>query len=160
MRLSIDSHDETNELTEEQIKTVEELLQFAADVEDVSEGAELSVTFVTNERIQEVNREYRDKDQPTDVISFALEEMSEGELEIVGGDQPRVLGDIIISIPRAREQAEEYGHSFMRELGFLSVHGLLHLLGYDHMTDSEEKVMFTKQKEILNNYGLKRTEEF
>ncbi|MBU7593627.1 rRNA maturation RNase YbeY [Metabacillus halosaccharovorans] len=160
MRLSIDSHDETNELTEEQIKTVEELLQFAADVEDVSEGAELSVTFVTNERIQEVNREYRDKDQPTDVISFALEEMSEGELEIVGGDQPRVLGDIIISIPRAREQAEEYGHSFMRELGFLSVHGLLHLLGYDHMTDSEEKVMFKKQKEILNNYGLKRSEEF
>ncbi|MCV9884895.1 rRNA maturation RNase YbeY [Metabacillus halosaccharovorans] len=160
MRLSIDSHDETNELTEEQIRTVEELLQFAADVEDVSEGAELSVTFVTNERIQEVNREYRDKDQPTDVISFALEEMSEGELEIVGGDLPRVLGDIIISIPRAREQAEEYGHSFMRELGFLSVHGLLHLLGYDHMTDSEEKVMFTKQKEILNNYGLKRTEEF
>ncbi|WP_226526402.1 rRNA maturation RNase YbeY [Metabacillus niabensis] len=160
MRLSIDSHDETSELTEEQIKTVEELLQFAADVEDVSEGAELSVTFVTNERIQEVNREYRDKDQPTDVISFALEEMSEGELEIVGGDQPRVLGDIIISIPRAREQAEEYGHSFMRELGFLSVHGLLHLLGYDHMTDSEEKVMFTKQKEILNNYGLKRSEEF
>ncbi|WP_026558707.1 rRNA maturation RNase YbeY [Bacillus sp. J37] len=160
MRLSIDSHDETNELTEEQIKTVEELLQFAADVEDVSEGAELSVTFVTNERIQEVNREYRDKDQPTDVISFALEEMSEGELEIVGVDQPRVLGDIIISIPRAREQAEDYGHSFMRELGFLSVHGLLHLLGYDHMTDSEEKVMFTKQKEILNNYGLKRSEEF
>lgn len=160
MRLSIDSHDETNELTEEQVKTVEELLQFAADVEDVSEGAELSVTFVTNERIQEVNREYRDKDQPTDVISFALEEMSEGELEIVGSDQPRVLGDIIISIPRAREQAEEYGHSFMRELGFLSVHGLLHLLGYDHMTDSEEKVMFTKQKEILNNYGLKRSEEF
>jgi len=159
MRLSIDSHDETNELTEEQIKTVEDLLQFAAEVEDVSQGAELSVTFVSNERIQEVNREYRDKDQPTDVISFALEEMGEGEMEIIGGDQPRVLGDIIISIPRAREQAEEYGHSFMRELGFLSVHGLLHLLGYDHMTESEEKVMFTKQKEILNNYGLKRSEE-
>ncbi|HZH61418.1 MAG TPA: rRNA maturation RNase YbeY [Metabacillus sp.] len=159
MRLSIDSHDETNELTEEQIKTVEELLQFAAETEDVSQGAELSVTFVSNERIQEVNREYRDKDQPTDVISFALEEMGEGEMEIIGGDQPRVLGDIIISIPRAREQAEEYGHSFMRELGFLAVHGLLHLLGYDHMTDSEEKVMFTKQKEILNNYGLKRSEE-
>lgn len=159
MRLSIDSHDETNELTEEQIKTVEDLLQFAAEAEEISQGAELSVTFVTNERIQEVNREYRDKDQPTDVISFALEEMGEGELEIIGGDQPRVLGDIIISIPRARDQAEEYGHSFMRELGFLSVHGLLHLLGYDHLTDSEEKVMFTKQKEILDDYGLKRSEE-
>ncbi|WP_175639793.1 rRNA maturation RNase YbeY [Metabacillus schmidteae] len=160
MRLSIDSHDETNELTDEQIKTVEELLQFTADVEEVTEGAELSVTFVTNERIQQVNKEYRDKDQPTDVISFALEEMGEGEIEIIGAVQPRILGDIIISIPRAREQAEEYGHSFMRELGFLSVHGLLHLLGYDHMTDSDEKVMFTKQKEILNQYGLKRSEEF
>ncbi|PMC39669.1 rRNA maturation RNase YbeY [Bacillus sp. UMB0899] len=160
MRLSIDSHDETNELTDEQIKTVEELLQFAADVEEVTEGAELSVTFVTNERIQQVNKEYRDKDQPTDVISFALEEMGEGEIEIIGAGQPRILGDIIISIPSAREQAEEYGHSFMRELGFLSVHGLLHLLGYDHMTDSDEKVMFTKQKEILNQYGLKRSEEF
>ncbi len=159
MRLSIDSHDETNELTEEQINIVEELLQFAADEEEISEGAELSVTFVTNERIQQVNKEYRDKDQPTDVISFALEEMGEGEIEIIGADQPRMLGDIIISIPRAREQAEDYGHSFMRELGFLSVHGLLHLLGYDHMTESEEKIMFTKQKDILNRYGLKRSEE-
>ncbi len=159
MRLSIDSHDETDQLTQEQVHTVEELLQFAAEAENVTEGAELSVTFVTNERIQEVNREYRDKDQPTDVISFALEEMGEGEMKIIGVDQPRVLGDIIISIPRAQEQAEDYGHSFMRELGFLAVHGFLHLLGYDHMTEVEEKEMFTKQKEILNNYGLKRSEE-
>lgn len=158
MRLAIDSHDETNELSEAQIHKVEELLQFAAEVEGVTDGAELSVTFVTNERIQEVNREYRDKDQPTDVISFALEEQGEGEIEIIGLDQPRMLGDIIISIPRAKEQAEDYGHSFMRELGFLAVHGFLHLLGYDHMTEEDEKEMFTKQKEILNNYGLKRSE--
>lgn len=156
MRLIIDSFDETNELTEEQQKTVEDLLQFAAEVEEVAQDAELSVTFVTNERIQEVNREFRDKDQPTDVISFALEEMGEGEIEIVGLEQPPMLGDIIISIPRAKEQSIEYGHSFIRELGFLAVHGFLHLLGYDHMNDEDEKVMFTKQKEILDRYGLKR----
>lgn len=157
MRLIIDSIDETNELTEEQQKTVEDLLQFAADIEVVEQDAELSVTYVSNERIQEVNREYRDKDQPTDVISFALEEMGEGEIEIVGLEQPPMLGDIIISIPRAKEQAIEYGHSFMRELGFLAIHGFLHLLGYDHMNDEDEKEMFTKQKDILDRYGLKRS---
>ncbi|WP_299087801.1 rRNA maturation RNase YbeY [uncultured Metabacillus sp.] len=157
MRLIIDCIDETNELTEEEQTKVEDLLQFAADVENVKQDAELSVTFVTNERIQEINRDYRDKNQPTDVISFALEEMGEGEIEIVGLEQPPMLGDIIISIPRAREQAIEYGHSFMRELGFLAVHGFLHLLGYDHMNDEDEKRMFTKQKEILDSYGLKRS---
>ncbi|QGQ47313.1 rRNA maturation RNase YbeY [Metabacillus sediminilitoris] len=158
MKLIIDYIDETNELTTEEIKTVEELLQFAARVEEVAQDAELSVTFVTNERIQEVNRDYRDKDQPTDVISFALEEIGEGEIAIVGLEQPPVLGDIIISIPRAREQAIEYGHSFIRELGFLAVHGFLHLLGYDHMNEEDEKKMFTKQKDILDRYGLKRPE--
>ncbi|MBM7604740.1 putative rRNA maturation factor [Metabacillus crassostreae] len=159
MRLIIDSIDETSELTEEQVKTVEDLLQFAAEAENVKQDAEVSVTFVTNERIQEVNREFRDKDQPTDVISFALEEMGEGELEIIGLDQPPMLGDIIISIQRAKEQAEEYGHSFIRELGFLACHGFLHLLGYDHMNEQDEKEMFTKQKDILNSYGLKRSQD-
>ncbi|TXC89987.1 rRNA maturation RNase YbeY [Metabacillus litoralis] len=159
MRLIIDSIDETSELTEEQVKTVEDLLQFAAETENVKHDAEVSVTFVTNERIQEVNREFRDKDQPTDVISFALEEMGEGELEIIGLDQPPMLGDIIISIQRAKEQAEEYGHSFIRELGFLACHGFLHLLGYDHMNEQDEKEMFTKQKDILNSYGLKRSQD-
>lgn len=157
MRLIIDSIDETDELTEEQLKTVEDLLQFAAEKENVKQDAELSVTYVTNERIQEVNKEYRDKDQPTDVISFALEEMGEDEIEIVGLDHPPILGDIIISIPRAKEQAIEYGHPFMRELGFLAVHGFLHLLGYDHINEEDEKKMFAKQKDLLNRYGLKRS---
>lgn len=157
MRLIIDSIDETAELTEEQLKTIEDLLQFAAEEEDVTQNAELSITYVTNERIQEVNREYRDKDQPTDVISFALEEMGEDEMTIVGLDHPPILGDIIISVPRAKEQAVDYGHSVMRELGFLAVHGFLHLLGYDHINDTDEKKMFAKQKDILNRYGLKRS---
>ncbi|WP_018661437.1 rRNA maturation RNase YbeY [Heyndrickxia acidiproducens] len=157
MALSIDLIDETNELKEEDLRLIEDLLNYAAEAEAVEDGTEVSVTFVTNSRIQEINREYRDKDQPTDVISFALEEMGEGEIEITGDNMPRVLGDIIISVQRAHEQAEDYGHSFLRELGFLSVHGFLHLLGYDHMTKEDETKMFGRQKEILDGYGLKRS---
>lgn len=156
MSLEIDFLDEVNELAEQEISEIEKLLNFAAEKENVEAGSELSVTFVSNERIQEINREYRDKDRPTDVISFALEEMGEGELEIVGEEIPRILGDIIISIPKAREQAAEYNHSFMRELGFLAVHGFLHLLGYDHMNAQDEKKMFDRQKEILAGFGLGR----
>lgn len=156
MRLEIDFNDEIGEIKEEECTLVQELLFLAADKEGVSEGTEVSVTFVDNERIKEINREYRDKDQPTDVISFAMEEMGEGEIAIIGEDIPKVLGDIIISIPRAKEQAEDYGHSFARELGFLAVHGFLHLLGYDHMTKEDEEKMFSRQKEILEAYGLER----
>jgi probable rRNA maturation factor len=156
MTLLIDSVDETNELTEVQMLEVERLLVFAANKLNVEEHSEVSVAYVSNERIHEINREYRDKDAPTDVISFAMEELGEGEMELKGVEMPRVLGDIIISIPRTREQAEEYGHSFQRELGFLAVHGFLHLLGFDHMTEDDEKEMFTLQKDILNEYGLTR----
>ncbi|GGE74464.1 rRNA maturation RNase YbeY [Priestia taiwanensis] len=152
----IDFIDETNEIGEEKQQRLEALLRHAAKMEGVDGEIEMSVTFVDNDRIQELNREHRQKDQPTDVLSFAMEEMGEGEIEIVGMVGPRLLGDIIISIPRTQEQAEEYGHSFMRELGFLTVHGFLHLLGYDHMTEEEEKEMFTKQKDILDTYGLSR----
>ncbi|MER2106452.1 MAG: rRNA maturation RNase YbeY [Solibacillus sp.] len=154
--LNIDFLDETNEVKDEHIALVEKLLQHAATVEGIEDGTEVSITFVTNEAIHEINREYRDKDQPTDVISFALEEMGEDEVQIIGGDMPRVLGDIIISTDRTREQAAEYGHTFERELGFLAVHGFLHLLGYDHMNDEDEKKMFGKQDEILESYGLGR----
>ncbi|MEY8347838.1 MULTISPECIES: rRNA maturation RNase YbeY [Bacillus cereus group] len=156
MSLLIDFFDETEEVKEEYVNMIRDLLEQAARIESVEDGTELSVTFVDNERIQEINRDYRDKDQPTDVISFAMEDMGEGEMEIVGVEMPRMLGDLIISIPRAKEQAEEYGHSFDRELGFLALHGFLHLLGYDHMTDEDEKEMFGKQKEILEAFGLGR----
>lgn len=156
MTLYIDFLDETKEITEEQIEELEKLLNFAAQNQNVEAGTEVSLSFVTNERIWEINREYRDKDAPTDVISFAMEELGEGEIELIGENMPRVLGDIIISVQRTKEQAEEFGHSFMRELGFLSVHGFLHLLGYDHMTEEDEKEMFTLQKDILDQYGLTR----
>ncbi|MEK4269984.1 rRNA maturation RNase YbeY [Bacillus sp. FSL W8-0940] len=157
MSLILDISDETGRLSEGQLEEIGKLLQFAAKEENVADQAEVSVTVVTNEEIQQINKEYRGKDYPTDVISFALEEDGEGEVEIIGADMPPVLGDIIISADKAKEQAEEYGHSLMRELGFLSVHGFLHLLGYDHMTEEEEKEMFTKQKDLLNKYGLSRS---
>jgi probable rRNA maturation factor len=156
MTLLIDCIDETSELSEQQMLEIERLINFAANKLNIEDHSEVSVTFVSNEKIQEINREYRDKDSVTDVISFAMEELGEGEVELTGLEMPRVLGDIIISIPRTREQAEEYGHSFQRELGFLAVHGFLHLLGYDHMTIDDEKEMFTLQKDILNEYGLTR----
>ncbi|MGM7635605.1 rRNA maturation RNase YbeY [Bacillus sp. Hm123] len=157
MDLVIDIIDEVEELGEEARQLIIDILNLTAQKEGVNVGSEVSITLTDNERIQEINRDYRDKDQPTDVISFALEEMGEEEVAITGAtDLPRILGDIIISVPRAKEQAEEYDHSFERELGFLVVHGLLHLLGYDHMTEEEEKVMFAKQREILAEYGLER----
>lgn len=155
-KLIIDLVDETVQLSAEQLDVIEKLLNFAAEKENVEDDSEVSVTFVSNERIHEINREYREKDAPTDVISFAMEELGEGEIELIGAEQPRVLGDIIISVEKAEEQAKEYGHSFIRELGFLSLHGFLHLLGYDHMEKADEEKMFSRQKELLEQYGLKR----
>ncbi|MBS4176296.1 rRNA maturation RNase YbeY [Lederbergia citrea] len=156
MVLQIDLIDETKELSNLDLEFIENLLGYAAAKEQIDDGTELSVTFVTNENIQEINKTYRGKDQPTDVISFALEEIGEDEIEIKGVHIPRILGDIIISVEKAQEQAEEYGHSFKRELGFLAIHGFLHLLGYDHMNENDEKRMFARQTEILDGYGLER----
>jgi len=113
--------------------------------------AYLSVIFVDNDEIQEINRTYRNIDRVTDVISFALEDNDE---KLVGD---RILGDIYLCIPRMKEQAKEYNHSEKRELSFLVCHGLLHLLGYDHVNNKEEeKVMFDLQDEILDSLNITR----
>lgn len=151
--------DETGTATSSQLAEIERLLNFAAEQLAIEETAEMSVTLMDNESIQAINRDYRGKDSPTDVISFALEELGEGELPIIfeGADAlPRNLGDILISVEKAQEQAVEYEHSYERELGFLAVHGFLHLNGYDHMVAEEEKEMFDLQRKILDAYGLKR----
>ncbi len=154
--MNIDIMDETNQLTEDQEELLHKLLAYAAKQEEISMDSELSVTIVDNESIQQINKDYREKDMPTDVISFALEEQGEEEIEIRGDDLPRHLGDIVISIDKAIEQAKEYNHSFERELGFLAVHGFLHLLGYDHMSTAEEKEMMERQDNLLNDFGLTR----
>ncbi|WP_251520449.1 MULTISPECIES: rRNA maturation RNase YbeY [Staphylococcus] len=150
---TIDFSDHTNIVETEWIEQIEKLLNFAKDQEGIESDAELSITFVDKEEIQNINKMYRDKDKVTDVISFALEE---DEPVIHDIDMPRVLGDIIICTDVAAEQAETYGHTFERELGFLVLHGFLHLLGYDHMNETDEKQMFGRQDEILNAYGLTR----
>ncbi|WP_147802943.1 rRNA maturation RNase YbeY [Alkalicoccus halolimnae] len=149
----IDITDETGRLTEEQLNLVSEVLQTAFIREGKLPGAEVSVTFVRDENIQTLNRDYRNKNQVTDVLSFAL---NEGDEEIVGADIPDVMGDIIISADRAEAQAEEYGHSFEREICFLAVHGFLHLSGYVHESETEEKEMFTRQEEILRTHGIEK----
>ncbi len=153
--IAIDFMDETESLNQQELEFVRNILEHAAKEEGLGES-EVSVTFVTNEMIRDINREYRGKDQPTDVISFAMEELGEGETAIIGSQEPRMLGDIIISLDRTKEQAADYGHSFERELGFLAVHGFLHLLGYDHMTEEDEKKMFSRQEEILISLGITR----
>lgn len=154
--LELDLMDETNSVSEETIALVGKVLQSAGEQLSVKDSSEVSVTFVSNDAIQEINKTYRNKDVPTDVISFAMEEMGEGEIEILDADIPTMLGDIIISVQRATEQAESYEHSFERELCFLAVHGFLHLLGYDHGTEEQEKEMFGLQESILQAFGLKR----
>ncbi|MFE1243869.1 rRNA maturation RNase YbeY [Fictibacillus sp. NPDC058756] len=155
MTLHVEYLNEVDENSEEFQELLANVLQKAAEMEKTG-SAEVSVTIVTKERIQEINSEYRQKDAVTDVISFAMEEMGEDETEIIGGEETRFLGDIIICLDVAKEQAEEYGHSIEREMGFLAVHGFLHLLGYDHMNEADEKAMFGRQEEILEQYGLKR----
>lgn len=159
------------------VAKLKQLLALAGEQEGVDSG-EVALSFVDDETIHQLNKEYRNMDKPTDVLSFAMTERGDDELEIHYGDMEveqvelegldgedleegdpvlaEPLGDIIISVPRAVAQAEEYGHSVEREIAFLFVHGFLHLIGYDHETEEEEKTMFAKQEQILEKAGITR----
>ncbi|MBO5648676.1 MAG: rRNA maturation RNase YbeY [Clostridia bacterium] len=135
----------------------------ALEHEHFSRAAEVSVTFVDDEAIRELNRDYRGKDTPTDVLSFPLyeEEALDALMPVSpddrGADIPEAIGDIVISVERARAQAQTFGHSFERELAFLAVHSTLHLLGYDHERSPEEDAdQRRRQEEILSSIGQKR----
>lgn len=148
--MEIEIFNETEENLEQELSKLKELLVNVAKDEGL-ENILFNVIIIDNSRIREINREYRNIDRETDVISFALEDDKTFNLEEI-----RVLGDIYISIDKTRSQAEEYGHSFKRELSFLAIHGFLHLLGYDHMEKDEEEVMFKKQEEVLSRYEINR----
>ncbi|WP_124059583.1 rRNA maturation RNase YbeY [Vaginisenegalia massiliensis] len=176
----IDIIDESNFLQADQVAMIQGVIELAAQKLDLGQAIELDLSFVDNDEIQRLNREFRQIDKVTDVLSFALEEvvsefdldyqsdeieesLNENDLtaEVVEDDEElieldRHLGDIIISVPRAQEQALDYGHSFERELAFLAVHGFLHLNGYDHQTEDEAKEMFALQEEVLTEYGISR----
>ncbi|GAP00402.1 rRNA maturation RNase YbeY [Fructobacillus ficulneus] len=136
-------------------------LNYAGSYLDLPDNTEMSVTFMNNDAIQAYNRDYRGKDKPTDVISFAIEEDGDDSPvlpdEEMAEEIAKNIGDILVSVDIIASQAEYLGHSFERELGFLVVHGFLHLNGYDHMLgDAEEKEMFDLQRKILDDYGLTR----
>jgi probable rRNA maturation factor len=143
-------------LTDEKIDELDKLKEFLINVSNDEKLGNVifNVIIVDNNKIKEINRDYRNIDRETDVISFALEDDKS-----FNTTEFRMLGDIYISIDKVRSQSKEYGHSFKRELYFLAIHGLLHLLVYDHMTKEEEEVMFSKQEEVLDRYGIKREKE-
>lgn len=133
-----------------ELNKLNDVVEFALNYQKVDKAI-FNIIIVDEETIRKINREYRKKDSVTDVISFALED----DLTFIKTEF-RVLGDIYICIKKALEQASTYGHSLMRELSFLTVHGILHLLGYDHMIETDEKIMFELQERILDEYGIKR----
>ncbi len=144
------------EISGEIMEAVEKVCLETLKYEEFDEDCEISLSFVTNEEIHQINRQFRNVDAPTDVLSFPQLTFEEGEEADVNENGEIVLGDIIISVERAKEQAEEYGHGLKREIAFLTVHSMLHLLGYDHMEKDEEEDMFRRQKEILEIAGIPR----
>lgn len=159
--MDLEIYDDTKNVPEEKIKLTEDILNFAGSYLKLPENTEMSVTLMDNEHIHEINKKYRGVDKPTDVISFAIEEDDPDEVPIIlpedeEFDIPKNIGDIMVSMDKVKEQAEYLGHSEDRELGFLVVHGFLHLNGYDHMKEEDEKEMFGLQREILDSYGLTR----
>lgn len=147
--MEIGIFNQTDEKLDKELDELKDMLSDFCKREDLS-NVIFNIIIIDNPTIHKINKEYRDKDAPTDVISFALED----DKTVIEPDGVRILGDIYISIDKVHEQALEYGHSFKRELSFLAVHGLLHLLGYDHMEKSDEEVMFKKQEEVLNYYEI------
>lgn len=147
-------------LTTEQTNLTKDLLAYAADYLQLAANVEMSLTFVRNEEIKRLNRDYRGVDRATDVISFAAEEQGdESAFQVppeLADKVPENLGDLFICLDKVPEQAQFLGHSAKRELGFLLVHGFLHLNGYDHERAEDEKKMFALQREILDFYGLTR----
>ena len=147
--------EEGQAVTQEILDTMMQAAEYCLDAEQIDTGrSEISVTFVSLEEIHELNREYRQVDSPTDVLSFPqfddLDDLpEEGEI---------MLGDVVICSDRAKEQAEEFGHSFEREIIYLFVHSVLHLLGYDHMEEDEKRIMRRREEEVMERIGLKREE--
>lgn len=160
-RIIIENEQDEIKINKEIEETIKTVIDASLLYENCDFDAEVSVTIVDNESIRKINKETRDIDRPTDVLSFPMLYFDENG-DIIDSDfdmdgDVLVLGDIVISAERAKEQAEEFGHSFRREIAFLTVHSMLHLLGYDHVDDPEgERIMFAKQEEILDKLGIKR----
>lgn len=153
MEIEIRTEPETLAVSEEETAAVRRAILTVGRLYG-AEDAEVSVTLTDDAHIHVLNRAYRSVDRPTDVLSFALTESEEPE--IVGGRGDEVLGDLVISLERVAAQADEYGHSPLRELSFLTVHGMLHLLGYDHMEEADRREMEEEQRIVMEELGISR----
>lgn len=154
MIINFENDQERIALSEYMEKRLHDGLNAVAHLHDLDDMTEVDITIVDDEEIHTLNREYRNVDRPTDVLSFALDEGEEDEPELIDGPEEHLLGDIIISAETAQRQGEEFGHGLEREIVYLAVHGLLHLLGYDHMTDEDKKIMRAKEEEALREIRL------
>jgi len=162
--MDLEIYDKTKDgVPAKHVDMIKDVLEYAGKYLELAENTEMSVTLMNNEDIHRINKQYRGVDRATDVISFAIEdgEDADDDFPLVMDDEmaaeiPENIGDIFVSMDKVEEQAEYLGHSYERELGFLVVHGFLHLNGYDHMEPEDEKVMFKLQADILDAYGLKR----
>ena len=153
MEVIISSYPEELEIPTDITDNVKAAAEMVGQLYGVENG-EVSVTLTDNAYIHNLNKTYRGKDCPTDVLSFALNESQEPET--LNGPDINMLGDLIISVERAKEQAEDYGHSLRREIAFLTVHGMLHLLGYDHIETGERKEMEAEQRFVMEKLGILR----
>lgn len=148
MEILIDNRTEGWEVSEEENKLIDTVCETTFNHLGDRTNFEVSISFVTNEEIRELNKTYRNKDSETDVLSFPMEEEFELDFENT------ILGDVVISVDRIREQAEEFNHSFHRELSYLLVHSLLHLFGFDHMEEDEKMEMRKEEKEIMDKLKI------
>ena len=161
MKICIRNEQDKLKVDKETKDTVKSAVKKSLEFMDFGTKFEISVMFVDDDEIRNLNKLHRDIDRSTDVLSFPMFEYDEeGEIVEEYADFNKngelLLGDIVISLEHAEKQAKEYGHSYLREVGFLTVHSMLHLFGYDHMNEEDEKEMFSYQEEILEEMGLKR----
>lgn len=145
------------EVSDKLENSLKDAFEIVARLHNLSGNVEVDVNIIDDEQIHELNRMYRNVDRPTDVLSFALDEDG-GEPKLLDEKGIHLLGDVLISAQTAKKQADEFGHGLTREIVYLAVHGFLHLLGYDHMVESDKRVMRNKEEEILREINL--SEEF
>ena len=155
MNLIIDNRQEKIQIDADIINSLEEIILECLKAEEQSLNCEVSVSFVDDDEIRRLNKEYRGKDKATDVLSFPMLEGHQIHLEAL----PILLGDIVISAEIALQQSEEYGHTFKREIVYLAVHSMLHLLGYDHLEEEEKGVMREREKEIIKLFGIYKNDD-
>jgi len=158
MKISIINKQKKIMINKELRETIKNIIVKAVELENIKVPFEVCIVLTGNIAIRKLNRKFRNMDKPTDVLSFPMFEKSEIKRIFKKGSEEEIIafGDIVMSLEKAAEQAEEYGHSFEREAGYLAVHGFLHLIGYDHIGKEEKEIMREKEEKIMSSMSLER----